>query len=121
MRLLLESNGAIHARLEALGNTLQIGLQRLFDSAGIPAVVVRQASAFCVYFMDHAPIDWHDIAENHNMELDVAYRRALIERGIYQFPLATKQGSISAAHTETEIEITLDAVSKTLKSGLLNK
>jgi glutamate-1-semialdehyde 2,1-aminomutase len=121
MRLLLESQGAIHARLEALGNTLQTGLQQLFDSAAIPAVVVRQASAFCVYFMDHAPVDWHDIVENHNMELDVAYRHALIERGIYQFPLATKQGSISAAHTETEIEITLDAVSKTLKSGLLNK
>jgi glutamate-1-semialdehyde 2,1-aminomutase len=34
-------------------------------------------------------------------------RRALIERGIYFFPLAVKQGSISAAHTAADIEATL--------------
>ena len=22
--------------------------------------LVRQGSAFCIYFMDHAPADWHD-------------------------------------------------------------
>ena len=119
MRHLLQSDGAIHSRLDALGAALEQGLQELFQQAGIPAVVVRQASAFCVYFMDHAPFDWHDIAENHNMELDVRYRRALIERGIYQFPLATKQGSISAAHTNNDIEMTLAAVSKALKSSEL--
>ena len=32
---------------------------------------------------------------------------ALIDQGIYHFPLPTKQGSISAAHTEADIDRTL--------------
>ena len=32
-----------------------------------------------------------------------------IERGIYHFPLPTKQGSISAAHTQADVDETLAA------------
>ena len=41
-------------------------------------------------------------------EADEIMRRELIERGIYFFPLATKQGSISAAHTAADIAVTLE-------------
>ena len=58
--------------------------------------------------MDHPPRDWHDLAEHHDFELDVRYRRALIERGVYHFPVATKQGSISFAHAEDDIDRTLE-------------
>jgi len=39
------------------------------------------------------------LAEHHDFVFDVQYRKALIEKGIYHFPLATKQGSISAVYT----------------------
>jgi glutamate-1-semialdehyde 2,1-aminomutase len=64
--------------------------------------------------MDHQPQDWHDVAEHHDMDLDVRYRKALIEEGIYHFPLATKQGSISVAHTDADIEETLSKTEKVL-------
>jgi glutamate-1-semialdehyde 2,1-aminomutase len=60
--------------------------------------------------MDHAPVDWHDIAQNHDFTADVAMRRAIIERGIFPFPLAAKQWSISTAHTEAMIHETLEAI-----------
>ena len=41
-------------------------------------------------------------------------RRALIERGIYNFPLPTKQGSISFAHSEEDIDLTLAATDAAL-------
>ena len=82
---------------------------------GAPATVVRQGSAFCVCFMGHAPVSWHDIAENHDMQFDQRYRRGLIAQGIYHFPLPTKQGSISAAHTETEISATLERTHEVLR------
>jgi glutamate-1-semialdehyde 2,1-aminomutase len=66
--------------------------------------------------MDHAPRDWHDIAENHDMDLDVKYRRALIEKGVYNFPLPTKQTSISAAHTEDDIAQTLEITREVVQS-----
>jgi glutamate-1-semialdehyde 2,1-aminomutase len=48
-------------------------------------------SASCTCFMDHAQRDWHDITE-------------------CCFRLPTKQGSVSATHSEADIELTLDAL-----------
>jgi len=43
-------------------------------------------------------------------------RQELIERGIYFFPQATKQCSISFAHTAEDIEITLQGTQDVLAS-----
>ena len=115
MEKLLRERDTLYPRLEALGARMEAGLESAFKLHGITATVARQGSAFCVYFMDHAPIDWHDIAEHDDMEYDVRYRRALIERGVYHFPLPTKQGSISAAHTEADIDRTLEITHDVLK------
>ena len=63
-------------------------------------------------FMDHAPVDWHDSG------LDVAVRQAMIRRGFFFFPVATKQYSISLAHTEEEIEITISAFGQALDEAI---
>lgn len=118
MEKLLQGADAIYARLEQLGRAMEEGLTELFAQYGITATVARQGSAFCAYFMDHTPVDWHDIATHHNMEQDLRYRRALIERGIYHFPLPTKQGSISVAHTDDDIATTLSATEEVLKEGI---
>ena len=70
--------------------------------------LVRQGSAFCLYFMDHAPVDWHDIAAHHDFRFDTRMRHELIERNVYFFPYAVKQSSISAAHTTADIDTTLE-------------
>jgi glutamate-1-semialdehyde 2,1-aminomutase len=105
---LAEREAEVYARLEALGRTMEEGLRSLFDEAGWTATVARQGSAFCAYFMDHAPVDWHDIAAHHDSDRDLNYRRALIERGIYQFPQPNKQGSLSFAHTDEDVALTLE-------------
>jgi glutamate-1-semialdehyde 2,1-aminomutase len=114
METLREHGDEIYARLERLGATMQRGLEALFAAHGITAAIARQGSAFCAYFMDHVPKDWHDIVENHDLAFDLAYRKALIERGVYHFPLPTKQGSISAAHTDDDIAATLAATDAVL-------
>jgi glutamate-1-semialdehyde 2,1-aminomutase len=105
---LAEREAEVYPRLEALGRAMEEGLCSLFAEAGWTATVARQGSAFCAYFMDHAPADWHDIATHHDMDRDLRYRRALIERGIYQFPQPTKQGSLSFAHTDEDVALTLE-------------
>jgi glutamate-1-semialdehyde 2,1-aminomutase len=64
--------------------------------------------------MDHAPGDWHDLVVNNDANFDQAMRLALTELGVYFFPLATKQCSISAAHTCEDIELTLAALNRAL-------
>lgn len=115
---LLMNDGEVYRYTERLGEQLEQGLAAIFSSLGIQAVVARQGSAFCWYFMDHCPRDWHDLAANHDFELDTAFRRLLIERGIFVFPVPPKQCSISAAHTEGDIDLTLQQMKESLQEAV---
>lgn len=106
---LLANGGEVYRRVESLGERMEAGLKALLAKAGITAKVVRQGSAWCTYFMDHAPVDWHDLASNHDAVRDERMRRAMIEQGVYFFPLQTKQCSLSAAHTEADVDYTIAA------------
>jgi glutamate-1-semialdehyde 2,1-aminomutase len=97
----------VYDHVRKLGHMLEDGLRRIFKTLDAPVCVAREGSAFCVYFMDHAPRDYHDIAQHNNAALDKSYRLNLIQRGIFNFPLPIKQGSISFAHSVADIEQTL--------------
>jgi glutamate-1-semialdehyde 2,1-aminomutase len=56
----------------------------------------------------------HDIIVAHDFERDLALRRALVERGVFFIPIATKQCSISAAHTPADIDFTLEQLDASL-------
>ena len=97
----------IYGKLDALGQQMESGLEQIFHSRNYPTTVVRQGSAFVVYFMDHAPVNWRDIAIHNDAAYDVGYRKSLIENGVFHFPVTSKQGSISFAHSEADIDQTL--------------
>jgi glutamate-1-semialdehyde 2,1-aminomutase len=70
--------------------------------------VSRQGSAFSFYLMPEVPSDFHDIILHHDFANDVKLRRALLESGVFFVPIATKQCSISYAHTAADIDFTLE-------------
>lgn len=105
----------VYGKLERLAQRLEAGQRELFARHGVPAIISRVGSASCVYFAKHEPSDWWDILENHDTGFDTRYRRALIERGIYHFPVIVKQGSISFAHSEADIDQTLNATNDVLR------
>jgi glutamate-1-semialdehyde 2,1-aminomutase len=107
---LMRNNGEIYCRLESMGAFFERLITSTLDDAGITATVARQGSALCIYFMDHEPKDWHDLASNHDFRADAQIRRELIARGVYVFPVPNKQISISAAHSEEDLKETVDAM-----------
>ena len=113
---LARDDGAVYRRLEQLGARLQAGLEQLFAEKGWNATVSRIGSAFCVYFGAGIPADWHALASRHDFDRDRRYRLALIERGIYHFPMPCKQGSLSAAHSDEDLARTLDVTREALKA-----
>ena len=113
---LMSREQEIYGELERLGQRMEDGLNQLLDRRNYPTTVVRQGSAFVVYFMDHAPRSWREIADANDAERDTAYRKALIERGVFHFPLTTKQGSISFAHTDEDIDKTLEVSEEVLNA-----
>jgi glutamate-1-semialdehyde 2,1-aminomutase len=113
---LLEDNGALYRRMEELGRMTQIGIESSLKRAGVPGVVSRQGSAFTIYWMKHPPKDWHDILEHHDFDMDLRFRQSMIERGVYFFPVPTKQCSLSFSHTENDIAFTLEQLEEVLKT-----
>jgi glutamate-1-semialdehyde 2,1-aminomutase len=114
---LLRNGGEVYHYVEHLGERVQKGIENIVSELGLTAVVSRQGSAFCLYFMDHCPKDWHDLASHHHFKVDEQMRREMIERGVYFFPLATKQCSISFAHTEEDIDVTLEQMKTSLAAS----
>jgi glutamate-1-semialdehyde 2,1-aminomutase len=106
----------VYAHLDAVSERLYNGLEALFEEKGIAFVLSRNRSAFCLYFMDEAPADLHDILYHHDFDFDILLRKAWIKNGIYQIPIACKQGSVSYAHSNDDIDETLHKTRKILAS-----
>ena len=105
---LLADGPKVYEHVEALGRQMEEGLKAIFTAHRVTASIARQGSAFSYYLMPRVPVDFHDIIEHHDFERDVALRRALIDLGVFLVPIATKQCSISAAHTAEDIRFTLE-------------
>jgi glutamate-1-semialdehyde 2,1-aminomutase len=105
---LAEHETVLYPQVEALGKRLETGMRESFARHGIEACVSRQGSALSFYFMEKLPRDFHDIAEQHDFTRDLALRRLLVAEGVFFVPIATKQLSISASHTQRDIDFTLE-------------
>ena len=113
---LVANQGKLYPYLEQLGARLEAGMTQLFAKHGLRAVVARQGSALSFYFTERVPRDLHDIIVGHDFERDLALRRDLVERGVFFIPIATKQCSISAAHTVADIDFTLEQLDHSLSA-----
>jgi len=114
LRKLMNPQFDVYGKLERLAQRLEVGQKELFAKHQVPVIISRVGSASCVYFSPVEPTDWWDVLERHDAAFDTRYRRALIVRGIYHFPLYVKQGSISFAHSQADIDRTLEATDDAL-------
>jgi glutamate-1-semialdehyde 2,1-aminomutase len=105
VNFLIDHGTEVYGHLEKLGQQAEDGMNAAFLSKGIKGVVTRLGSAMSFYFMDHLPVDFHDLLLHHDFDRDLAVRRRLVEEGVFVVPVATKQISISSAHTERDIEM----------------
>ena len=105
----------VYKHLNHVCDKLYSNLEVMFRERGIPMALSRNASAFCLYFCEQLPHDLHDILLHHNFDFDLKLRKALIKKGIYNIPIACKQSSVSYAHTDEDIDKTLEITWQVLK------
>jgi glutamate-1-semialdehyde 2,1-aminomutase len=109
VRYLIANGNSLYPRMEKMGAEMEAGILDIFARRGITACLARQGSAFSFYLMENPPTDLHDLIGGHDFARDLALRRALIQRGVFFVPIATKQCSLSAAHSDADVQFTLDA------------
>ena len=102
-----------YARLEALGARLERGLLAAAGSADVPARVNRAGSMFTLFFTDEEVFDFES-AKKSNIERFNQFFHSMLDQGIYLPPSQFEAAFISAAHTENDIDRTIEAASKAL-------
>lgn len=104
-----------YEQLETSGAALEAGLKDAARAAGIPVQLNRIGSMFCAYFTD-TPV--HNLADA--MKSDRArfarYFNGMLDSGVFIAPSQFEAGFLSTAHSPADIDATIRAASKVLKT-----
>jgi glutamate-1-semialdehyde 2,1-aminomutase len=105
----------VHRHVFRLGERLRQGLAGIHERLGVPATVAGFGSVFLTYFMEGSIESYTDLLRNDTAGF-LAYRRRMIERGIFKMPLNLKRSHISYSHTDAHVDRTLEAAEDVLKA-----
>jgi glutamate-1-semialdehyde 2,1-aminomutase len=98
----------LYERLEALSSRLEDGLQRAISACHVTACVQRVGSMLTLFF-SHGPIRSWAQASLADTKAFARWHRAMLDRGMYWPPSQFEAAFVSAAHTNADIDATVDA------------
>ena len=93
---------------------MRAGLRAIVDELGIEATVAGFGGVFCLYFTSGDIRGYRELLANDGSAY-VAFHRRMTDAGHLMLPLALKRNHISGAHTEQDVDATLDAARTVLK------
>jgi glutamate-1-semialdehyde 2,1-aminomutase len=102
-----------YARLEQLGARLHEGLARAATTAGVPHFIARVGSML-TFFFHPGPVTCWEQARRCDTDRYARFFWGLIERGIYLPCSQFEALFISAAHSDADIDLTIDAAAEVL-------
>ena len=110
----LKSTNAFE-QLEKLGAQLEAGLRDAAKSTNVPATFNRCGSMFCGYFTDQ---EVHNLADamKSDRERFKKYFHGMLDAGVYLAPSQFEAGFISTAHSTEDIDATVRAAARVMKS-----
>ena len=98
-----------HDRLEKSCNKLSTGLQKIADQAGVPFSSHAVGGMFGIFFTDESPVTYLEQVMACDQDRFRKFFHGMLDAGIYLAPSAFEAGFISSAHSEQDIETTLEA------------
>ncbi len=97
-----------YEKLEAKGERLSRGLKSAAEAAGLNLTFNRVGSMSCVYFNEREVYDFKT-AKGSDQDKFATYFRAMLEGGVNIAPSQFEAGFISLAHSDEDIDKTVDA------------
>ncbi|MEE8209702.1 MAG: glutamate-1-semialdehyde 2,1-aminomutase [bacterium] len=105
-----------YERLEKTSATLTAGLEQAARRAGLALTFQRVGSMFCCYFSGQEVSD-HQSALRSDTEAFARYFRSMMARGVNLAPSQFEAGFVSSAHTEADIDATVEAASEAYREA----
>ena len=96
-------------RLAERVRRLTDGLQALADAAGVAFSTQRVGGMFGLFFNESAPVRRYDQVLAGDPARFARFFGAMLERGVYLAPSPYEAGFMSAAHSDADIDATLEA------------
>lgn len=106
LKLLKEINP--YAELERRGAKLELGLREAAARAGVASTINRVGSMMTAFFVEGPVTDWPSAAKS-DAEQYARFFRAMLEEGVYLAPSQFECAFVSTAHTDQDIEKTIEA------------
>ena len=97
-----------YEKLEATTKRLAEGIQEAAKAAGLP-VCGNSISAMFGFFLCDGPVRNFEEAKATDSERFAKLHRAMLERGVYLAPSSFEAGFTSLAHSDADIDATLEA------------
>ena len=104
----------VYDRLEQLGARLGDGLRAAADEAGVAAYMTRVGSMMCTFFTNQ-DVTSYDTASSSDADVYSKYFWNMLDRGVYLAPSRLETGFVSLAHTEEDIDRTIESATESLK------
>ena len=95
------------------GMQLEKGIQKVMDEKGYPLYWTRVGSMASLFFSPDPVTDWHTAAKS-DREAFKRFFWGMLDRGFYLAPSPFEALFLSAAHTEEDIEQTVENGSQVL-------
>ena len=111
----LISRPGFHADLHLKTGHLMQGLKSEAKAAGIPFSVDWQGGLFGFYFLPELPTTYHEVMKTDGKVFNKFYH-GMLERGHYFAPALYEAGFVSAAHTDDDIDRTIEAARGVFKT-----
>ena len=111
LKVLSEPN--VYDQLETRAAALAEGLQAATKRHGIDAWHSRVGSMLMFYFTDETVTDYEGV-QTADTERYASYFWNLLENGVYVAPSQFETGFVSLAHSEADINQTIDAANEVL-------
>ncbi|RUO30155.1 glutamate-1-semialdehyde 2,1-aminomutase [Aliidiomarina sanyensis] len=112
---LLDTPG-LYTQLEARVTELTTGLCELAERKGIPMTTAQAGGMFGFFFTDAPKVTTYEQATHCNMEHFKKFYHEMLKRGVYLAPSAYEAGFMSYAHSERDIEETLQVAEHAFNS-----
>ena len=113
---LLESHPEYYAYLDSLARRLADGIRAIFTERNLPYAVVQRESIVDFKFRAGAANRNYDDALAADKAAYARYYREMLDRGILLPPSQNEVMFVSTAHTEEDVNATLDAIAQSVDS-----
>ncbi len=115
LQSLKKRGGQVYSRLEKMGDTMRRGISDHLEAARVTAQVSGLGSMFQLFFTDRQVTDYHS-AKSADIRKYEKYFHSLLASRIFVPPSQFETCFLSTAHTEDELESTLDAIGAAMKT-----